>query len=206
MKNTASIVLKSFSPEEIENIKQSIKHDPNVDLNFRQILLETEIIEVLTYRNDWAGVISKSKIPQDKNFYNIEICWKTKGVWKPMLTSGIRGEYPSVEAARSKIDSIKDGSYKYFMQMKDEDAGKPNVESAQRLAENKFSKDISEEKDVVSGKMKPSRGQTLNLEYPELQKRLPEEIEVFKALVEKTDHTFKSAERYTAWEQRVVRM
>jgi beta-lactamase regulating signal transducer with metallopeptidase domain len=129
-----------------------------------QALLDAEIIEVAVYHDDFAEVISKLKFPEGVG----RDPYSARSFGRINGVWKNLGEYrlPSLEAARENFELKKDVLWRNFLEVKD----------------------------IVSGKMNPPSGQTLDLEYPELRKRSAEEVEVFKALVEQTDHTFKSAE------------
>ena len=52
-----------FAPRDIEDMKRFWQRDPKDIAVYNQAQLDAEIIEVLTYRGDYASVISKLKFP-----------------------------------------------------------------------------------------------------------------------------------------------
>ena len=110
-------------PREIEETQRFLDHDGKDTEAYRNILLNTEVIEVLTYRDDLAEVISKSriKVPAGAgpvaaaNPYSSRSFGRIDGVW----TNLGEDRLPSVEAARKQFDERKDVSWRYFVRVRD---------------------------------------------------------------------------------------
>ena len=110
-------------PREIEETQRFLDHDGKDTEAYRNILLNTEVIEVLTYRDDLAEVISKSriKVPAGAgpvaaaNPYSSRSFGRIDGVW----TNLGEDRLPSLEAARKQFDERKDDLWRYFVKVRD---------------------------------------------------------------------------------------
>jgi beta-lactamase regulating signal transducer with metallopeptidase domain len=115
-------------PNDIEETERFMKHDAKDPESFRKILLGTEIVEVLTYRDDLAAVITKISVPEDAGHFAVANPFSDRsfgrinGVWKNLGEDRL----PSVEAARENFESKKNRLWDMFV--KDRDSikqGKP---------------------------------------------------------------------------------
>ena len=88
--------------------------------NFGQKVLDTEIVEVLTYNDDLAAVIIKSDILLPGHQYGAQHFGRIKGEWKNLDWRD--GEYlsPNVAAAEEDFGKRKDNRWQAFVKMKDD--------------------------------------------------------------------------------------
>ena len=81
-----------------------------------------EIVEVLTYNDDLAMVISKTDIPlPGGGSYALEPFGRIDGIWKRLdWQSSGGGSSPSVQAAEESFESKKDDIWRKFVELRNE--------------------------------------------------------------------------------------
>jgi hypothetical protein len=196
-----------------ESIKKEWKKSPEIPVRF----LDRVILEVHTYRDDLAEVIVETDSTQSEGVrYATTVFGKINGVWKKLNCD--TEVFPNGDEFYRDFDVNKKKLWELFLRVKADVGNNINGTSsvfwpcatissrARQRSVNKLLRDSPEKedlstpesalevKDIITGKVKPSSGQTLDMEYPELQKRSAEEIEVFKALAETMEETFKTVE------------
>jgi hypothetical protein len=109
-----------------EEIEDALKNDPNgPKMDVRQMFLDAEIIDVLTYRDDFAVVTYKEN-RDGAGPYGGVLFGKINGVWKS-LTFGLPlddspGDLssPSVKAVAERVDRKKDDYWRQFVEVRNE--------------------------------------------------------------------------------------
>ncbi len=106
-----------WSPRDIENMDKFRKSHRRETEVYNQALLNSEIIEVATYREDYANVTSKLKFPEGvgRDPYSNRYFGRINGVWKNLGEDRL----PSLEAARLEFDRKKDSLSQEFMKERD---------------------------------------------------------------------------------------
>lgn len=105
-KAVGKLCARAFGPRDIEEMEQFWKRDPKDIAIYNEAQLNAEIIEVATYREDLANVITKLKFPEGvgRHPYSSRCFGKFDGLWKNLGEDRL----PSVEAARKDFDRKKD--------------------------------------------------------------------------------------------------
>jgi beta-lactamase regulating signal transducer with metallopeptidase domain len=119
---------RKYGEREIEEIERFWKSDPPKDMEvYLQAVLDAELREVLIYRNEVAGVISKLKFPEGvgRHPFSLRYFGKIDGQWKNLGEDRLQ----SIEAARLKCEENKDSGYKMFLELKNRLAGKQPPET-----------------------------------------------------------------------------
>lgn len=98
-----SELLKTDS-EHINYIESTYKIIPEYSKDLRKMVADTQIIEVLTYKDDWAGVIIKSDL-EKRQVYGLDYLVRENGIWKG---HHIAYGYSSIEYARKAFELDKD--------------------------------------------------------------------------------------------------
>ena len=149
---------RDFGPRGIEKMERFWKRDPKDIAIYNQAQLDAEIIEVLTYRDDYASVISKLEFPKGvgRDPYSRRSFGRINGVWKQLGEDRL----PSVEAARANSERKKERAWELFLATKEEvkaaaeapkGAAEPDPDPApavHRRAVNKRIKDFPEKTDL----------------------------------------------------------
>jgi beta-lactamase regulating signal transducer with metallopeptidase domain len=104
---------------DLKEIEESLRNDPNVPSDFSKMILESEILQVFTYRDDLAEVIVKSNVPEDGP-YKACFVGKINGTWKIMTF--IENTSPSIADFQTYFESNKERQWSLFRQVK-EDVG-----------------------------------------------------------------------------------
>lgn len=107
----------TFGPRDIEELQQSWKRDLKDTAVYNEAQLNAEILEVATYREDLANVITKLSFPEgvgrdpysSRSFGRISDVWKTLG----------EDRLPSLEAARENFDRKKDVLWQNYVKVRD---------------------------------------------------------------------------------------
>jgi len=109
---------EKFGPRDVEEMKRFWKRDPKDIAVYNQAQLNAEIIEILTYRDDYAAVISKLLFPEGagRNPYSSRSFGRISGVWKNLGEDRL----PSVQAARESFDRKKDRLWQHYVKVGDE--------------------------------------------------------------------------------------
>ena len=114
-----------FNQREVEDTQRFMDRDASNDAAaYCNISLNTEVVEVATYRGDLADVISKLKLPEGigRDPYSSRSFGKINGVWKNLGEDRL----PSLEAARENFDRKKESLWKNFMKIRESiKSGKP---------------------------------------------------------------------------------
>jgi len=100
-----------------EQMEKSRRSHPKETEAYNKAMLNAEIIEVATYRQDGANIISKlgflegaGRLPYSSRFFG-----KINGAWKNLGEDRL----PSLEAAREEFDRKKDTLWQYFVTVRD---------------------------------------------------------------------------------------
>ncbi len=121
------LVLADWDADDAKNIEQAFKDTPVPPKNREERILEIEIVEVLTYRDDCAVVICRLKSPAEEERYGGILMVKINGQWKGNLQELHKDGLPSLEAARDYVERNKASLDKSFAALKDK-AAKVKVE------------------------------------------------------------------------------
>lgn len=108
---------ENSGPRDVEEIERFWKRDPKDIAVYNQAQLDAEVIEVLTYRDDYASVISKLEFPEGvgRNPYSRRSFGRINGVWKNLGEDRL----PSVQAARESLDRKKDNLWQHYVKVRD---------------------------------------------------------------------------------------
>ena len=98
-------------------LEQARKSQPKDAATYDQAQLDAEIIEVATYRDDYADVVSKLKFPEGvgRDPYSSRGFGRIDGVWKNLGEDRL----PSLEAARENFDRKKENLWQGFVDRRD---------------------------------------------------------------------------------------
>jgi tRNA A-37 threonylcarbamoyl transferase component Bud32 len=114
----AALCWNKVAPGELEKFWKS---DPKDMAVYNQAQLDAEIIEVLTYKDDLAEVITKLKFPEGvgRDPFSLRSFGRINGQWKNL------GEdrCPSVEAARERFEQSREVGWKAFQTLKEQIVG-----------------------------------------------------------------------------------
>jgi len=80
----------------IRDIEDALKHAPDLPKDFNEQILDSKIIEVLTYKDDFAGVVVNSKALQGP--YSVQYLGRIDGIWKYLDAPLLSGEYQTPQA------------------------------------------------------------------------------------------------------------
>ena len=124
-----------FGPQEIQEMEQFWKRDAKDIAIYNEAQLNAEVIEVLTYRNDYAAVVSKLHFPEGggRNAYSSRSFGRIEGVWKNLGEDRL----PSVEAAREDFDRKKENLWQQYVSVRD------GIKAGQPVSARDESKDRS---------------------------------------------------------------
>ena len=108
---------REFGPREIEEMNRFWQRNPKGIAVYNQAQLDAEVIEVLTFREDYAAVISKLKLPKDigRYPYSRRSFGRINGVWKNLGEDRL----PTIEAARESFDRKKDKLWQNYVNVRD---------------------------------------------------------------------------------------
>ena len=107
-----------WDAKRVKEVEEGLKNDPNAPKNPSQLVLDVEIIEVLTYHDDFAVVVCKeSQVGEGSYcgglFGRINGMWKGLGPLPP-------GSSPSVQAAVESFDKKKDDLWRQFVEIRND--------------------------------------------------------------------------------------
>lgn len=107
----------TFGPRDIEELDRFWKRDPQATAIYNEAQRNAEIVEVATFRDDFAKVITRLKFPEGKgrNPYSNRSFGKFNGVWKNLGEDRL----PSLEAARESFDRKKDVLWQNYVKVRD---------------------------------------------------------------------------------------
>jgi len=123
-------------PRDIEEIERFWQGDPKGIAVYNAAQLNAEVLEVATYGDDFAQVISKLKLPEriGNSPYSARSFGKINGVWKNLGENRL----PSLEAAREDFERKKDSLWQNYVNVRDGiEKGQPvsaRGQSAERAA------------------------------------------------------------------------
>jgi beta-lactamase regulating signal transducer with metallopeptidase domain len=101
----------------IENLENDLKYDPHVPQDLGKMILEQEILQVLTYRDDLAEILIKRDIKLDpEGPYGAVYLGKIHGQWKAL--SGPGGSSPNLEDFPKYFEQNKETFWNLFQQAK----------------------------------------------------------------------------------------
>jgi beta-lactamase regulating signal transducer with metallopeptidase domain len=105
-----------WGPREMEGMKQRRMRDPKDTEIYAAAQLNAEIVEVTTYRGDFADVTSKLKFPPGvgRDPYSSRSFGRINGVWKNLGEDRV----PSIEAARKTFDHKKDNLWRNYVEVR----------------------------------------------------------------------------------------
>jgi beta-lactamase regulating signal transducer with metallopeptidase domain len=103
-------------PREIQEMERFWNSNPQDIAVYNQALLDSEIIEVLAYRDDYAAVISKLKFPEGigRLPYSSRSFGRIDGVWKNLGEDRLS----SLEAAKDEFDRKKDNLWQTYVKVR----------------------------------------------------------------------------------------
>ncbi len=106
-----------WGPDETEKMQQHRKNNLKDVEIISDAQLNAEIVEVATYREDCAMVISKGKLSEGvgRDPYSSRRFGRINGLWKNLGENRL----PSLEAAREDFDRNKEGLWQYFATTRD---------------------------------------------------------------------------------------
>ncbi len=106
-----------WGPRDIENMERFRKSHPRETELYNEAQLNAEILEVATYREDYADVVSKLKFPEGagRDPYSSRFFGRISGVWKNFGEDRL----PSLEAARAEFDREKDTRWQGFVKARE---------------------------------------------------------------------------------------
>lgn len=120
-KDIAAAVDLSWVKPDAESAKYAAKaFDNNLPENFGQQVLDTEIVEVLTYNGDLAAVIIKSDLLPPKRSFGAEHFGRIKGAWKNLDWRDGENLSPDVAAAEEDFGKRKGDLWQVFVKTKDD--------------------------------------------------------------------------------------
>ncbi len=107
----------TFGPRDIEDMERFWKRDPKDTAVYNEAQRNAEILEVATYREDFADVITKLKFPEGvgRDPYSSRSFGRINGVWKNLGEDRL----PSLEAARENFDRKKDALWQNYVKVRD---------------------------------------------------------------------------------------
>ncbi len=110
---------------QVEETQRFVNHDAGKDpAAYYESCMKTEIIEVATYREDLAAIISKLKFDKGagRDPYSCRVFGQINGVWKNLGEDRL----PSLEAARENFNRKKDRMWEGYVKARvDIKSGKP---------------------------------------------------------------------------------
>jgi len=109
---------RAFGPRDVEEEMERFRtRDPKDSAVYNEALLNAEILEVATYREDSAVVITKLRFPEGvgRDPYSIRGFGRINGVWKNLGEDRL----PSLEAAREVFDRKKDTLWQDYVNVRD---------------------------------------------------------------------------------------
>ena len=114
-------------------VEDALKHDRGIPKNFSQIVLDTEIVEVLTYHDDFAAVVYKESLTHQRP-YGLQYFARINGKWKCYDWRDVgRGSSSSADAAANLFESKKDELWRNFVKLRNDVlAGHPPMISGKR--------------------------------------------------------------------------
>jgi outer membrane lipoprotein-sorting protein len=118
----ASIELNWVKPDaDTEKyIEQQLKNVPEFDSSLKQKLLDSEIVEVLTYKDDLAAVIHKIEVSTSRPYETVHL-GRIKGEWKAFRWGGTNTDSsPTVQAAEDRFAGKKDDLWRSFAEVKEQ--------------------------------------------------------------------------------------
>ena len=113
-----------WGPRDIEKMERYRKANPKDTEFYNAAQQNAEIVEVATYREGFANVISKLKFPEGvgSDPYSSRSFGRINGVWKNLGEDRL----PSLEAARENLDRKKDTLWQNYVRVRDGiKSGKP---------------------------------------------------------------------------------
>ncbi len=142
-----------------KEIEYGLKHDPNgPKKDFRQMFLNAEIIDVLTYRDDFAVVTYKENLDGAGPYGGVQF-GKINGVWKslsfglPFDDSPNDLSSPSVKAVTERVEKKKDDLWRHFVEIRNDvlNGRTPMLDAKGRVAsaDSTKSEKTTEEKDAT---------------------------------------------------------
>ena len=116
-KAVSELGARTFGPRDIEELEQFWKRDPKDTAVYNEAQLNAEILEVATYREDFANVITKLNFPESvgRDPYSSRSFGRISGVWKNLGEDWL----PSLEAARENFDRKKDVLWQTYVKVRD---------------------------------------------------------------------------------------
>ena len=102
-----------YSSRDVAEIERTRKNHPDRIAKLIHAYPNAEVVEVLTYRNDLADVITKLNLPRDP--YSARCFGKINGQWKNLGEDRL----PSLEAARKNFDRKKDRLWQNYIKVRD---------------------------------------------------------------------------------------
>jgi RNA polymerase sigma factor (sigma-70 family) len=106
-----------WGPRDIEQMKRLRRSNPRDAAVYNAAQRDAEILEVATYREDLADVVTKLSFPEGvgRNPYSSRSFGRIDGVWKNLGEDRL----PSLEAARENFDRKKEGLWQDYLRVRD---------------------------------------------------------------------------------------
>ncbi|MGD0899732.1 MAG: M56 family metallopeptidase [Thermoguttaceae bacterium] len=106
-----------WGPRDIEKMERYRKDNPNDTRIYNEAQQNAEILEVATYRGDFADVITKLSFPAGvgRDPYSSRSFGRIDGVWKNLGEDRL----PSLEAARTNFDRKKEALWQNYVSVRD---------------------------------------------------------------------------------------
>lgn len=156
-KAVLELTWKKFGPRDVEEMKRFWKSKPKDIAIYNQAQLDAQIIEVLTYRDEYGSVISKLEFPEGagRNPYSRRSFGRINGVWKNLGEDRL----PSLEAARESFDHKKKNLWQRYVKVRD------GIESGQPVSARGKSTDRS-------ARIAPNEPMGISIEKADLMGRI----------------------------------
>ena len=118
----------------IRDIEDGLKHAPDLPKDFSEQILDSKIIEVLTYQNDFAGAIVNSKA-LGKGPYGVQYLGRIDGIWKCLDAFYAEGEFPTVQAAAENFEKKLATNWRIFVKIRSKIQNGQTVMIGDKLAQ-----------------------------------------------------------------------
>lgn len=151
----------------VNRVEQLLKDDPSDRKNFSRLLLDTNIIEVLTYQDDLAGVIYE-RSPAGKRRYDVQPFGRIDGTWKAFFWVTIgEGELPSPQAAIDRLAKKTDDLWRGLVAIKNHEG---KVDASQAAPMPRLS--AAQKEKMMKRLMGAGGGLGIDLDVPDLEPKV----------------------------------
>jgi hypothetical protein len=103
---------------DLKEVEDNFRDDPHAPADYSKMMLETEVLQVFTYRDDLAEVISKSDLDLKYGHGPYGACFfgKIHGTWKCLTF--IEKSWPNREEFQKYFEDNKESQWNLFQQVK----------------------------------------------------------------------------------------